>query len=174
MAGDSLAKAFEANRAALLRYVRARGAGDDADDLLQDLWLKLGGAGEVIVLDPLAYLYRMAHNLLLDRRRAALRRQRREERYGGEGDADESPSAERTLLARERLRAIEHLLAALGPRTDYIFRRFRVEGVGQRAIAQELGITVSAVEKHLQKAYRAILLAQRAEEGAADAAAVRP
>ena len=32
-----LSAIFMANRAALLRFLRARGAGDDAEDLLQDM-----------------------------------------------------------------------------------------------------------------------------------------
>jgi RNA polymerase sigma-70 factor (ECF subfamily) len=44
-----------------------------------------------------------------------------------------------------------------GERTDHIFRRHRVEGASQKEIAKELGISLSAVEKHLQKAYRALI-----------------
>ena len=36
------------------------------------------------------------------------------------------------------------------------FVLFRVEGVPQRDIATQLGISLSAVEKDLQRAYRAI------------------
>jgi DNA-directed RNA polymerase specialized sigma24 family protein len=45
----------------------------------------------------------------------------------------------------------------LGDRTDLVFRRYRVEGRSQKEIAAELGISLSAVEKHLQKAYRALV-----------------
>jgi RNA polymerase sigma-70 factor (ECF subfamily) len=165
MAEDPLAETFLAKRALLLRYLRARGAADDAEDLLQELWLKLRGVDADRVGDALAYLYRMAHNLMLDRRRAGTRRKQREEGYHRDahpGDIDDAPPAERVLLARERLRHIDRVLAGLGSRTDFIFRRYRVEGVAQRDIAAELGITVSAVEKHLQKAYRTVAEAQRA------------
>jgi RNA polymerase sigma-70 factor (ECF subfamily) len=53
------------------------------------------------------------------------------------------------------------VLRSLGERTDYIFRRHRVEGIPQRDIAAELGISLSAVEKHLQRAYRAVQAAYR-------------
>jgi RNA polymerase sigma factor (sigma-70 family) len=166
MAQKPLADAFLSHRAALLRYLRARGAAQDAEDLLQELWLKIGHTVPDGIGEPLSYLYRMAHNLMLDRHRGSSRRQRREERYQtetrGRGEADDAPAAERSLLARENLHHIDRALAALGPRTDHIFRRFRVEGVAQRVIADELGITLSAVEKHLQKAYRAVAAAQRA------------
>jgi RNA polymerase sigma-70 factor (ECF subfamily) len=173
MAGSILAQAFMANQPMLLRYLRARGAGDDAEDCLQDLWIRAQASPDGAIDDPLAYLYRMAHNLMLDRYRAAQRRQGREIAYrsdveGHDGDADSAPSAERILLGRDRLRRIDRVLATLGSRTEHIFRRHRVDEVGQRDIAAELGITLSAVEKHLQKAYRAVAAVQRASTDGAD------
>lgn len=157
----ALDEAFMGHRQALLRYFRARGASEDAEDLLQDLWFKMTAAGPIAVDDPLAYLYRMAHNLMLDRRRAAARRRVREDKYqDAVGDIDETPDAEHVLIAREALRRIEAVLTGLGSKTDYVFRRHRVEGIAQRDIAAELGVTLSAVEKHLQKAYRAVAAAQ--------------
>lgn len=178
MADGPLAERFMIHRPALLRYLRARGAGDEADDLLQELWIKLDAGNEAAAIqDQLAYLYRMAHNLMLDRRRSAVRRQGREQVYheavrGSDGLSDDAPGAERTLIARDRLRHVDLALSALGTRADYIFRRYRVEGIPQRQIAEELGITVSAVEKHLQRAYRAVAAAQRryAEDSATDPA----
>lgn len=173
MAGSALAQTFMASRPSLLRYLRARGAGDDAEDCLQDLWIRAQAGVDHDVSDALAYLYRMAHNLMLDRLRASHRRQGREASYGkdvqgGEGDADDAPPAERILIGRERLRQIDRVLAGLGSRTEYIFRRHRVDEIGQREIAAELGITLSAVEKHLQKAYRAVAAARRSLGDAAD------
>lgn len=174
MAAGPLAEAFLAGQPMICRYLRARGAGDETEDLLQELWLKIGQTSTDGIDDPNSYLYRMAHNLMLDWRRGAIRRERREERYHredrGGSDADDAPAADRHLLAREKLRHIDRALAALGPRTDHIFRRFRVEGIAQREIAAELGITLSAVEKHLQKAYRAVAVAERAY--AADSPAI--
>ena len=47
-----LSAIFFQNRAALLRFLRARGAGEDAEDLLQDMWMKL----EAKDLGPLALM----------------------------------------------------------------------------------------------------------------------
>lgn len=154
---------FLANREALIRFVRARGVGDEAEDLLQELWLKSSAMPSQPVAEPLAYLYRMANNLMLDRRRSDLRRRRREQDWtdgGGGGGADAAAGAgsgERLLIARDELRAAQAALAALGERTETIFRRFRLDGISQVDIAREQGISLSAVEKHLQKAYRALL-----------------
>lgn len=161
-AGGGLEAVFMANRAALLRFLRARGAGDDAEDLLQELWMKASVMAVGPVAEPLAYLYRAANNLVLDRRRSQLRGARRDRDWsdvegGTVSGVSDTPSGERVLIARERLREVEAALAALGERTESIFRRYRLEGHSQRDIAADIGISLSAVEKHLQKAYRAVL-----------------
>lgn len=161
MIASGLSAVLIANRSPLLRFLRARGAGEDAEDILQELWLKIDRLeAEGPIADPRAYLFRMADNLMHDRVRASMRRTGREQAWTEAGfdpaGQDETPSAERTLLARQRLRRVEMALATLGERTQAIFRRFRLEGVAQGRIAQEEGISVSAVEKHLQRAYRVV------------------
>ena len=161
MIASGLSAVLIANRAPLLRFLRARGAGDESEDILQELWLKVDRLEpEGPIADPRAYLFRMADNLMHDRVRASMRRSNREHAWSEAGfdpaGQDETPSAERTLLARQRLRRVELALATLGERTQAIFRRFRVEGVSQSRIAQEEGVSVSAVEKHLQRAYRVV------------------
>ena len=166
MAENGIEAVFMDNRPMLQRFLRARiRDSQEAEDLLQDLWLKLSSLNTGPIADPLAYLFRMADNLVLDRRRAAARRIRRDEAWtsansGVAPDVDDRASPERTLLARERLRMIERALAALPERTALSFRLFRIEGRPQKAIAADLGLSVSAIEKHLQRAYHAVLAAQ--------------
>ena len=62
---------FLANRDKLVRFLTARGAGDAAEDLVQDLWLKLSGRMDGPIANPLAYLYRAAGMLRIDRLRGA-------------------------------------------------------------------------------------------------------
>ena len=157
-----LSALFMANRAALLRFLRARGAGENAEDLIQDMWMKLESKDIGPVADPLPYLYRMANNLMLDRYRSATRRERREQDWAeGAGGVmadpvDDMPVDERLIL-NQTLDEARETLRALGPRVELVFRRFRIEGVGQRAIAEELGVSLTTVEKDLQKAYRAMI-----------------
>jgi RNA polymerase sigma-70 factor (ECF subfamily) len=158
-------------RPALLRYVMLRGASaDEAEDILQEVYLKLS-TGEVgPVAEPRAYLYRMANNHFLDHRREAGRRARREEDWvdaqGGEArERDEQPSAEARLIAREQLAILQRVLDRLPDRTRTIFRRFRIDGEPQRQIAADLGISVSAVEKHLTRAYEEIATAKLRLDG---------
>lgn len=161
MGSPGLENLFIECRPALARFLRARCGGDlDVEDLLQDLWLKLDG----IVVDPAdaqAYFYRMADNLVTDRRRSAQRRVRRDDAWTahafGEGEASPAPSPEREAIARSELRRVAALFDQLGERTTAIFRSYRIEGEKQDDIAAAHGISRSAVEKHLQKAYRAVL-----------------
>ena len=167
-ASDGLLGIFAAMRPALLRYLSARGAGAaEAEDVLQDVYLTLHDGLTGPVAEPRAYLYRTATNRLLDSRRAGARRSKRESIWvelnsGTTIEEDGRPSAEAVLLGRERLGIVEHHLGQLPERTVAIFRRFRVGGEAQRAIASDLGISVSAVEKHLQTAYRAVMAAKAA------------
>src|SRR3546814_1464511 len=45
-------------------------------------------------------------------------------------------------------------IAATGERPAQVFRRFRVDGVHQRDIAGEMGVSLSTVEADLRKVYR--------------------
>ncbi|TCP30107.1 sigma-70 family RNA polymerase sigma factor [Sphingomonas sp. BK235] len=158
-----LTKLFVDNRAMILRYLRALGGDDRADDLLQDLWLKVQRAPNVGQVSR-AYLMKMPHNLALDDMRSNLRRGQRDRSWqvdGADGfEIDQSPNAEQILMSRESLRIMEELLRSLGPRTERIIRRHRIDDVSQKQLAAEEGLSLSAVEKHLQKAYRAIASAQ--------------
>jgi RNA polymerase sigma-70 factor (ECF subfamily) len=171
------------NRPMLIRFLAARRVDrDDAEDLLQDLFLKLESRSVGPVLQSRAYLYRVLNNQLTDHRRSAARRARREGDWvasqgGASPDLDDRPSPERALIARERLQEVSSAIAALPERTRTIFRKYRLDGVGQRQIAAELGISGSAVEKHLRKAYRLIVdvhAAQHADCAGEPDAAGRP
>jgi RNA polymerase sigma-70 factor (ECF subfamily) len=142
----------------LLRLLTARlGNRDDAEDALQDIWLRIDQLTDQPVAQPAAFLYRVAANLATDRRIAASRRGARETGWHDvQPNADEIPDAERTLVARDQWRLIEGAIEDMPERMAVALRMFRVEEVPQRDIAAHLGISVSGVEKLLQRAYRKI------------------
>lgn len=172
MPDGGLLDVFMANRPALLRYLSLQGATvDEAEDLLQEVGLKVATLAGQPVEQPRAYLYRMAHNHFLLHRRTAGRRERREEAWmaahtGDPPDVDEQPSAETRLVAREQLSILQRAIDRLPDRTRTIFRRFRIDGTPRREIASDIGISVSAVEKHLARAYAVVIAATtNADEG---------
>jgi RNA polymerase sigma-70 factor (ECF subfamily) len=157
-----LKAAYTEHRAGLARFLAARRVpAEEAEDLLQDLYVKLDGLHTGPIAEPRAYLFRMLDNLLLDQRRSAARRKGREELWmstqdGTESGRDESPSAEAILMARQKLDMVLAALNELPQRTVEIFRYYRIDDWPQKRIAGHFGISVSAVEKHLQRAYRAV------------------
>ena len=155
---SGLQAVFLLERPMLLRLLRARlGNMEEAEDTLQDIWIKLEKMPAGPVSDPVAYLYRAASNHAIDQQRSALRRAMRDASWAEvQAESGEQPPADRALIARERLRQIEAALAAMPPRMRQAFRLYRFEGLARPQIATAMAISVSAVEKLLQRAYRHI------------------
>lgn len=156
MPPTGLEAVFLAHRDTLVRFLRARGAGDAAEDLVQDLWVKLSGRMDGPIANPLAYLYRAADMLMIDRYRARRQAERREQDWAGDHDGTEPPAAERAVVARQTAEQVAATLAALGERPATVFRRVRVDGIAQRQVAAELGVSLSTVESDLRMAAQAL------------------
>ena len=162
MDANGLEAVFLAKRDTLLRFLRSHGAGEAAEDLLQELWLRLRVARPGPLAQPLAYLYRAANNLMLDRyrseRQAAIRERDWTELIGSpEPGQSNAPSEDRSIAARQELQRAQAALSELGPRVEQIFRRHRLDGVPQRTLAEEFGISLSTVESDLRKAAAAMI-----------------
>lgn len=151
---------FEEMRPVLIRRASTMGAGGDAEDVVQDVWLKIGKA-EGPIASPHAYLLRMVYTGVLDRRRAARRAAVRDADWSApanEGDEPIDPiDAERRLIALQTLRAVEARLIQLGEPAAALFRRHRIDGVRQKDLAVEFAMGLSTVEKHLRRAYAVLL-----------------
>lgn len=154
---------FLANRGALLRFLKARGAEDAAEDLLHEVWLRISraGPGRSPVASPMAYLFQVANSLMIDRFRAGRQATRRDLDWSRDvaGDPEDSlavPSPERVAISRDLLQHVSLRLEQIGPRAAAIFRRHRLDGLAQRDVAREFGISLSTVENDLRAAYRAI------------------
>ena len=159
MRSQGLQQIFDEHREGLLRYLRAHGAGDSAEDLLQELWLKFVSSPTGPVATPRNYLYRAATNLMIDRRRSLTQAERREIEWAASADRlpgspANDPGAEREIDGRQRLRIVETELNKLPPRALSIFRQHRIEGRTQREIAASMGLSPSTIESDLRSVYR--------------------
>ncbi len=160
---ETLEIVFLRERQRLLSFVVRAGAGDEGEDVLQEAWLRIETLRDRPRPDqPVAYLYRMTHNLMLDRRRGIRRSLRRDSEWadaagGAMPGVSDQPGDDRRMIAAEEIRAVHAAVDALGEPTATIFRRHRVDGIVQRVIAEELGLAISTVEKHLRRAYAALI-----------------
>lgn len=165
-----LEQVFLTHRDRLLRFLVARGAGDAAEDLLHEVWLKITARRTGPIASPVSYLFRTADTLMIDRfrseRQAALReRAWSEVNDGATPGVSDAPSAERHVIGREQARIVSETLDTLGPRPAAIFRRHRVDGLSQRQVAEEFGVSLSTVESDLRRAYAALVaLKERIDE----------
>lgn len=142
----------------MLRFLVAR-TGDraEAEDVLQELWIRVRSVDAGPLGNGRAYLYRAAQNLVLDGARARQRRTQREADWVASGldapgaaePADPRPDAEAEMLAREDAAALASAIAALPEGAGRAFRLHKIEGLSHGEVAARLGISRSGVEKHM-------------------------
>jgi RNA polymerase sigma factor (sigma-70 family) len=165
----TLEQAYLAHRERLLRFLRARGAGEAAEDLLQELWLRLSAAPDPVAATGLGYMMRAADRLMIDRYRSERQARSRDKAWAEAqpGMADgiaPAPGPERAFAAQQEVARLERALAELGARPAAILRRHRIDGLTQREIAAQFGVSLSTVESDLRRAYAAILAMRGDEE----------
>jgi RNA polymerase sigma-70 factor (ECF subfamily) len=150
-------------RGDLLRFLTARlGDAVEAEDILQELWIRLHNAPGSPVANGRAYLYRMAQNLIVDRIREKQRRMQRErlwlEAHGvtvttGE-PADQTSNAEEAMLEREETARLAATVASLPEGARRVFELHKQQGLSHAEVAMRLGISKSGVEKHMAVAMK--------------------
>jgi RNA polymerase sigma-70 factor (ECF subfamily) len=151
-----------AHRPQLVRFFTGRtGSAAEAEDVVQEIWLHIAEPLAGPIGNPLGYLHRVGLNIVLDRARARGRRQRRDAGYVdattsvlGAETIDDRPSAFDAVVGRERVARLAAALAGPPEGAMRVFRRHRIDGASHAEIAAELGITRSAVEKHVAVALR--------------------
>jgi RNA polymerase sigma factor (sigma-70 family) len=125
----------------------------DAEDLTQEVLVRLTRQRLLIRQTRPAYIFLTARSVLLDQ----LRRNR-VRALGDQHQEDdaliEAPSAERVCVAQERVQRVSQLMERLTPRTRQVFTMQRIEGLTYTQIAHALGITMGTVEKHMTAALR--------------------
>jgi RNA polymerase sigma-70 factor (ECF subfamily) len=167
----ALMATYLGQRQALVRFFTARlGSAAAGEDLVQEIYLKLLGVRtDVPIENGLGYIYRLGWNLMLDMRRGERRSALREAnwagvrlvRIGGEPIVDEPP-AESALDTRRRLERILSAVDELPPSVQRAFRLHKLEEMSHSEVAQAMGISRSAVEKHVSAALRHLLFRLRA------------
>lgn len=152
-ADGPLAELVMRYRGPLLTYFSRNAHPDDAEDLVQETFVRLLRKKDTDSIEnPEAFLFTIARNLTYDRSR---RRQTYSRHFDPSAEADtatELYGPERVLQSREALQGLLEGLADLSEQTQDIFLLHRLEGMKYAEIAELYGISRSAVEKHMIKA----------------------
>jgi RNA polymerase sigma factor (sigma-70 family) len=153
-------------RANLVRVFAAKlRSVSEAEDLIQDLFLKVQALGDLEVEgDGSALLFRMANNLMLDRLRSQTRASARDGGWRslqgavlGDQQVADVPSAEEVVAGRQRLRLMMAALDTLSPQAARAFKLHKLEGLSHAETAVAMGVSRSSVEKHVSAALKALM-----------------
>lgn len=153
----------------LTGYFRRRIRDDDEiEDLVQDVFTRIVARDSVEPVGHLGgYVLRTASSVLADRaRRRVVRHADLHVVLDTDSHGDDELDPERVLSGKEDLQAVATALLDLPERTRSVFVLCRLEGYRQVEIAQHLGISVSAVEKHMVRATRHLAAAMEKRHAA--------
>lgn len=150
----------------LVRFFAVRtGSASDAEDIVQDIWIKISSIGDGEIDSPSAYLYRLGSNVMLDRARSDKRSRARDDIYyrmqlvrsttTGEDEAA-IPTPEQAVASRQRLARLIELVRKMPDQRRRVFTLHKLDGLSYGDVARRLGISRSAVEKHMMAALRQI------------------
>jgi RNA polymerase sigma factor (sigma-70 family) len=150
----------------LQKFLRRRGSTrQDAEDLVQEAVLRLFAYTRKVgeVRNTEAFLTRTVMNLAVDLHRRS-RLDRFEPRPVEVLDLlDLGPAPEEVLAAEQRLLRMKETLDQVSRRTREVFFMHRLQGLSHAEIARHLGVTTSAVEKHIASALTILTLERQRE-----------
>lgn len=159
-AKNELLAVYLERRPALIRSFAARTRSQDrAEDVVQDIYVRLQALTEASaaeVQNPVAFLYRIGANLILDGIRQGKRTTARDQAWtdtvgevvDGVSIADQ-PAQDDAVWARQKLQQVSRALEDVAPNARQAFRLHRIDGLTHAQIAERLGVSSSSVEKYL-------------------------
>lgn len=127
----------------------------EADDLTQEVIARILRRARTGPIENVeGYIFQAAANLLREQgRQAAMRKAAPAVNLGAELlGGDEAQTPERILLGRDACQRLLESLYELPDRTRAVFILNRFEDMKAAEIARRLGVSVSAVEKHMMRA----------------------
>lgn len=140
-------------------FQRRMRAHSDVEDLVQEVFLRLARRDGLDDVDNVqGYVFQTAANILRDYlRRRVTRQAEHHEPLDDELVEEAAFSPERVLLSRQAVSELREALLDLPSRTREVFFLARIEGLPYAAIVSRLGISLSAVNKHMAKAMQFLM-----------------
>lgn len=162
-ADEEVLRLFDRHAAPLLRYVASFGLrADESEDIVQEAFLalfrhlRLGRSRRNLT----GWLFQVAHNLALKRRRRMQRRATTPWDPAIHERIDPAPNPETQLAWRQRRLRLAPVIHAL-PARDRRCLLLRAEGLRYREIALTLGMSLGAVAKSLARSMSRLVNADR-------------
>jgi RNA polymerase sigma factor (sigma-70 family) len=139
--------------------------GQIAEDLLQEMYLKLDRANfDRPIENQMAFLYRVANNLVLDYRKSKVRRKTRDDKWSrsqttllGNEAVNDQVEVEVVIDAKRRLKLVGKAISKLPPKCQIIFKACKIQGMTYREAAEHHNISIGTVEKHVSKALKFLI-----------------
>ena len=146
----------ERHAPALTRFVASLGVRGEADEVVQDTFVRAFGSLEAFRGDSAlrTWLFTIARRLVLDRRRA--HRRRGEALELDEADVATEYDALDGVVAEETVSRLQGALARLTPTQREVFLLRVNEGMSYKEIAEVAGTTEGAARVHYHNAMRAV------------------
>ena len=152
---DKIQALYAAHHGALVRYAAGiLGDSSRAEDVVQEAYIRFWSAAKDQLLEqPLAYLYRIVHNLAIDgcrktqRERSVLTEDRADAGAGLAEAAGDDPTPENILLHTDSLDGVMKAIEELPERTRIALEMHRFGGHKLKDIASVLGISATLAHK---------------------------
>ncbi|MEM9633790.1 MAG: RNA polymerase sigma factor [Pseudomonadota bacterium] len=151
--GDGRFASYLDYRLALIKYVTPIiGSRADAEDIVQEVFIRFYPKNATITGSARAYLFKIAHNLALD----WARRKKLESRLNAEDlpqwvQPQDVGTPEKTVLVGDELRRITEFLDTCPEQNRIVVEMYRFGGCTMEQIAEHLDLSVSSVHRILRK-----------------------
>ena len=132
---------------------------DDLEDVIQETYCQIAGLKDVgHIASGRAYFFTAARSIVLMRlRRARVVSMESVSEIENTGIAMDEPTPERVVAARRELERVQRLIEELPDRCRRIFELRKVDGLSQREVAEQLGVTEFVIGNEVAKGMKLIL-----------------
>jgi len=140
----------------------------EVSDLRQETYARVYEAAQrerPLLAKP--FLFQVARNMMIDRlRKQSVVSLESVADFDWLNVTDDKPSSEAYVAARQELRLLQAALDDLPPRCRQVVVLLKVEGLSQKQVAKQMGITVETVENQVAKGMRVLAQALGGRRGA--------
>jgi RNA polymerase sigma-70 factor (ECF subfamily) len=132
---------------------------DDLEDVIQETYCQIAGLkGVSHIASGRAYFFTAARSIVLMRlRRARVVSIESVTEIENTGIAMDEPTPERVVAARRELERVQRFIEELPDRCRRIFELRKVDGLSQREVAEQLGVTEFVIGNEVAKGMKLIL-----------------